>query len=47
MYYIDGHCDTLKRALDEGLELNDDKLQFNFNKAKKIGGRNTNYSSFY
>ena len=35
MFYIDGHCDSLCKALDEKIELNDNRLQFNFKKAKE------------
>ena len=38
MFYIDGHCDTLSKALDEHKELDDNDLQFSFNLAKKNDG---------
>lgn len=38
MYYIDGHCDTLSKALDENKDLYENDLQFSFNKANKLGG---------
>lgn len=38
MYFIDGHCDTLSKALDENKELFENNLQFSFNKANKLGG---------
>lgn len=38
MYYIDGHCDTLSKTLDEKKSLLENDLQFSFNKAIKTGG---------
>lgn len=38
MYFIDGHCDTLSKALDEGKSLYENDLQFSFKKANEIGG---------
>ena len=37
MFYIDGHCDTLSKTLNEGNGLLENNLQF-FNRANKIGG---------
>ena len=37
-FYIDAHCDTLSKALDEGKELHENDLQFSFNKVNKLGG---------
>lgn len=38
MFFIDGHCDTLSKALDENKDLFDNNLQFSFKKVKSIGG---------
>lgn len=38
MFYIDGHCDTLSKALDENKNLFENDLQFSFSKAEKLGG---------
>ena len=38
MYFIDGHCDTLSKALDENMDLNKNDLQFSFDRANKLGG---------
>lgn len=38
MFYIDGHCDTLSKTLDEQKDLFENDLQFSFNKAAKLGG---------
>lgn len=38
MYYIDAHCDTLSKTLDEGKNLDENNLQFSFNKANRLGG---------
>ena len=46
MFYIDGHCDTLSKALDENKDLNENDLQFSFNKSDEIGGRNPSNGLF-
>ena len=38
MFYIDGHCDTLSKALDENKDIYKNDLQFSINKANKLGG---------
>lgn len=38
MFYIDGHCDTLSKALDENKVLIHNDLQFSINEANKLGG---------
>lgn len=38
MFYIDGHCDTLSKALDEGKDLYQNNLQFSIEEANKLGG---------
>ena len=38
MRFIDGHCDTLSKALDENKELFENDLQFSFNNADRLGG---------
>lgn len=38
MFYIDGHCDTLSKALDEDKDLYINDLQFSLNAADKLGG---------
>lgn len=38
MFYIDGHCDTLSKALDENKDIYINDLQFSINKAHKLGG---------
>ena len=38
MFYIDGHCDTLSKALDENKDLFENDLQFSFSRAEKLGG---------
>ena len=38
MFYIDGHCDTLSKALDENKDLFKNDLHFSINEAEKIGG---------
>ena len=38
MYYFDGHCDTLSKALDTEKDLYDNDLQFSFKRAIEIGG---------
>lgn len=38
MFYIDGHCDTLSKALDGNTDLAENDLQFSFNNADKLGG---------
>ena len=38
MFFIDGHCDTLSKALDEKKDLHKNNLQFSFEKANEIGG---------
>lgn len=38
MFYIDGHCDTLSKALDEDKDLYINELQFSLNAADKLGG---------
>jgi len=38
VYFIDGHCDTLSKALDENKSLFKNDLQFSFDKANKLGG---------
>ena len=38
MYFIDGHCDTLSKALDENIDLNKNDLQFSLDRANKLGG---------
>lgn len=34
--FIDGHCDTLERAVDEKLSIEDRKLKFNITDVKDI-----------
>ena len=46
MFYIDGHCDTLSKALDEKKDLYENNLQFSLKKANEIGGRNTSDGMF-
>lgn len=46
MFFIDGHCDTLSKALDENKELDENNLQFSFNNADKLGGGIQVMSSF-
>lgn len=41
MFFVDGHCDTLSKALDEEKELDKNDLQFSFERASKLGRRNT------
>ena len=38
MFYIDSHCDTLSKALDEEKDLLKNDLQFSIEEANKIGG---------
>ena len=38
LFFIDGHCDTLSKALDENKDLFENDLQFSLNKANKLGG---------
>lgn len=38
MFFIDGHCDTLSKALDEKKGLSNNGLQFSLDKADKLGG---------
>lgn len=38
MLFIDGHCDTLSKALDENKKLDINDLQFSFQMADEIGG---------
>lgn len=38
MFFIDGHCDTLSKALDENKDLFENDLQFSLKKANEIGG---------
>ena len=38
MLYIDGHCDTLSKALDENKDIYKNDLQFSINKANRLGG---------
>jgi membrane dipeptidase len=38
MFFIDGHCDTLSKALDEKKGLSNNDLQFSLDKADKLGG---------
>lgn len=38
MFYIDGHCDTLSRALDENKDLYKNDLQFSLDTADRLGG---------
>ena len=38
MFYIDGHCDTLSKALDENKDLFYNDLQFSINEANNLGG---------
>ena len=38
MFFIDGHCDTLSKALDVKKDLYKNNLQFSFERANEIGG---------
>ena len=38
MVYIDSHCDTLSKALNEQKDLYQNDLQFSFEQANKVGG---------
>ena len=38
MFYIDSHCDTLSKALDEGKDLLKNDLQFSIERVNKLGG---------
>lgn len=46
MFFIDGHCDTLSKALDENKKLDTNNLQVSFNEISKNGRWYTSNGKF-